>query len=138
MQFPTPDGLSFQSLKTIFHYQTIIFLYLYDYFQFGAYPQRLQRMYVKTREIISIDPDANEISRTSARRYILVTVKINESRPDADEICSRLLHLFYCKAIIIGEKTLTGGARSIHIGIWNTDASKNTFRAYIHLSLIHI
>jgi hypothetical protein len=82
--------------------------------------------------ILSCLPKHNSLSKSSIRKYILLTlshVDFTEARHNLSSsvIISRLTKAFACKSIVISkEHHVSRGGTHYHIGVWNETVSKYT------------
>lgn len=73
-----------------------------------------------------------EVSKTSLRKYILLTLSHVEKTPERKKlssecIISRLVKSFVCRSIIVSKEHHSSlGGLHYHVGIWNESASKHT------------
>lgn len=76
------------------------------------------------------------LSRGTLRPYILLTLINVESRiQDKSKIIERIINLFSCKSVVLStEKHEDGKGEHYHVGIWATNASKNTVRKRLRSS----
>lgn len=98
-------------------------------------PNPLFALSVKRFMSSSTDLQTRVPAKSTLRKYLLITLNHIErgsrSLLSETEIITRLTSAFTCRSIIICKETHKGGGCHVHIGVWNTTASKNTIRTRI-------